>query len=885
MDTIKTGFGEDLAELFLEEFDEVADGDPNWKEDPVDIDTYVTSPMYQDLPALSPRQKIAISSIIGDVPKEVFNRTNGVTTGVLLWGKGSGKDYVSSIIISYLAYILCCMKNPQRFLGIAPGEPMDIINVAYSSSQANLVFFAKLKQRIIKPMFRKYDAHIIEDKIEFPNQVRLHSRHSENESYEGFNILAWIMDEACFSDDTQIQDVKTGTTKTALEWYKSKEKFFIRAYDFEKKETIIQEAGPVFRKSKSNIYEVKFKSGRKMRVSGQHKFYHDSESWKPLAELNVKDKILIRDKVVSGITGQEFDQINNTHLHKHGLTIEQYKEAYPDLITSSLRKQEYYSKRAKKYWKENPNKAKEFSTLGNANYTDERKNKVSQSNKKRQFNIGDFGRKGWEAMVTKNVTKAGYQSKQTSIEKKMQDILVEAFDKEWIYSGLGWKYMIGQKIPDFIHKDKKKIIEVAGRYWHKDSYEQERKDHFAKYGYETLVVWEEEFNDIKKLKKRILDFSRNHDIIWDEIVSIKFLKNDYVYDFAVPKYHNYMIDGIISHNSAFKDKTKRANADNIYATLKSSATSRFGRQWIGLVISYPRYEGDFTLRMYEASKEQPHIYGDFGTTWDIHPIRVKEDFADDYRTDPEDARTKYECIPPAITDAFFTLTDKIFEANSDMPPVIFAEQTTTARDTASGRKSYVALKTDILKKDFQNDYFIHCDPGLMSDSFTLAMGHKVPGEEMEVKKDEQVVILPRVQIDLILVWKPRDGMPVDILNVKDIIIQLSSFFNIKKVTFDKWNSASTIQELIENGIPAEDMSFSRGQQVEMYRNLRSLVYNNLIKWPNNTLLCYELQKLQLINGNKVDHPVGGSKDLSDAIAGVAWWCSEEIPQNAWIFSL
>lgn len=533
MNEIKTGFGKELEQLFLDEFDEIADGDPDWKEDPVDLDTYVTSPLYQDLPELSPRQRKAIVAMIGEDPKKVFKRDNGVTTGVLLWGKGSGKDYVSSILISYLAYILNCLKNPQRFLDIAPGEPMDIINVAYSSSQANLVFFAKLKQRIIKPMFNKYNAHIIEDKIEFPNQVRLHSRHSENESYEGFNILAWVMDEA----------------------------------------------------------------------------------------------------------------------------------------------------------------------------------------------------------------------------------------------------------------------------------------------------------------------------------------------------------------SAFKDKTKRANADNIYTTLKSSATSRFGRQWIGLVISYPRYEGDFTLRMYEASKEQPHIYGDFGATWEVHPIRTKEDFDDDYRTDPEDARTKYECIPPAITDAFFTLTDKIFEANAEIPPVIFAEQTTTWRDTAGGRKSYTALKTDVLKKDFQNEYFIHCDPGLMSDSFTLAMGHKVAGEEKEVKKDEQMVILPRTQIDLVLVWKPRDGMPVDILNVKDVIIQLSSYFNLKKVTFDKWNSASTIQELIENGIPAEDMSFSRGQQVEMYRNLRSLVYNNLIKWQNNPLLCYELQKLQLLNGNKVDHPPGGSKDLADAVAGVAWWCSEEVTQDVWIFGL
>lgn len=521
---------DELGKLLLEQFDEVVEGDPEWNETPVDLDTYVTSPLYQDLPALSPRQRAAAVAMLGEDPKKIFRRTNGVTTGVFLWGKGSGKDFLSSIIISYLAYVLCCLKSPQRYLQIAPGEPLDIINVAYSASQANLVFFAKLRQRIQKPMFARFHPHLIEDKIEFPNAVRLHSRHSENESYEGFNILAWVMDEA----------------------------------------------------------------------------------------------------------------------------------------------------------------------------------------------------------------------------------------------------------------------------------------------------------------------------------------------------------------SAFKDKTKRANADVIYSTLKSSATSRFGNQWIGLVISYPRYQGDFTLRMYEQSILQPHIYGDKGATWEIHPHRKKDDFADDYRTDPEDARTKYECLPPAITDAFFTLPDKIYEANIEVNPIAFVEPSITKRSTPDGEKEYTALSIEIFKKDFQNDYYLHGDPGIQSDSFVLAMGHTIEGEEKEVKKDEEIIILPKVNIDLILIWEPRDGKPVDVINVKDAILLLSTFFNLKKVTFDKWNSATTIQELIVNGIPAEDMSFSRGQQLEMYRNLRSLIYNNLIKWPSNHFLCEELIKLQLINGVKVDHPPEGSKDIADAVAGCSWMCSQTEVARPWI---
>jgi hypothetical protein len=525
-------FQEDLSKLFIDQFDQVIEGDPDWLENPVDLDTYVTSPLYQDLPVLSPRQRKAAVALIGDDPKKIFRRTNGKTTGVLLWGKGSGKDYLSAVIISYLAYVLCCLKNPQRYLGVAPGEALDIVNVAYSATQANLVFFSKLKNRITKPMFNRFNPHLIEDKVEFPNNVRLHSRHSENESYEGFNIIAWVMDEA----------------------------------------------------------------------------------------------------------------------------------------------------------------------------------------------------------------------------------------------------------------------------------------------------------------------------------------------------------------SAFKDKTKRANAETIYATLKSSATSRFGQQWIGLIISYPRAQGDFTIRMYEKSKTEPHLYGDFAATWEVHPQRKKEDFADDYRTNPEDARTKYECLPPATVDAFFSLTNKIYEANIQMEPVAIVDNTTTIRNTPDGEREYTALSVELLKRDFENEYFLHGDPGLKSDSFVLSLGHTVPGEEQEIKQNEEIIILPKIHIDLILIWQPEQGKPVDVLNVKDVILLLSTRFNIKMVTFDQWNSASTIQELIINGLQAEDMTFSRGQQLQIYRNLRALIYNNLIKWPLNEALCFELSKLQLINGNKIDHPDGGSKDIADSVAGCAWQCAEHQGQDAWIIA-
>jgi len=72
-----------------------------------------------------------------------------------------------------------------------------------------------------------------------------------------------------------------------------------------------------------------------------------------------------------------------------------------------------------------------------------------------------------------------------------------------------FKVWIGGKNPDFIDKENKKIIEYFGRYWHSDNDENKRIFHFKKYGYKTLVIWEEELKDLVLLKQKIFQFVIN----------------------------------------------------------------------------------------------------------------------------------------------------------------------------------------------------------------------------------------------------------------------------------------------------------------------------------------------------------------------------------------
>ncbi|WP_411685040.1 hypothetical protein [Aeromonas caviae] len=127
-----------------------------------------------------------------------------VTEIAAMWGKGSGKDFIISGIVSYIPYRLNCMNNPQAYFGFGQGEPIDIINLAKNAKQAENVFFTKLKARLKScKWFKKVDRKPLayneyqekKDTIVFYNEIRAFSGHSEAGSFEGFNPLVGIFDE------------------------------------------------------------------------------------------------------------------------------------------------------------------------------------------------------------------------------------------------------------------------------------------------------------------------------------------------------------------------------------------------------------------------------------------------------------------------------------------------------------------------------------------------------------------------------------------------------------------------------------------------------------------------------------------------------------------
>jgi hypothetical protein len=194
-----------LVDFSFDDLIDILDGE-EFEERPVDLRTFVTSPEYLGLPPLSELQYTLIeksSQIYKEATlKKLFGEKEGeriykqtCTEVIAQLGKGSGKDYSSTIAVAYIVYLLLCLKDPATYYGKPPGDSIDILNIAINSQQANNVFFKGFKTRIDRsPWFvGKYDPKASE--MKFDKAITVHSGHSEREAWEGYNVIVVILDE------------------------------------------------------------------------------------------------------------------------------------------------------------------------------------------------------------------------------------------------------------------------------------------------------------------------------------------------------------------------------------------------------------------------------------------------------------------------------------------------------------------------------------------------------------------------------------------------------------------------------------------------------------------------------------------------------------------
>jgi hypothetical protein len=179
----------------------------NFEETPVNAKIFVESSDYLGQPPLSEIQYDIVEAmsqiyrledlvdILGADEGRRYYKKYTKNEVILQLGKGSGKDFVSTVACAYIVYKLLCLKDPARYFGKPAGDAIDIINVAINAQQAKNVFFKGFKSKIERSPWFAGKFYAKAESIEFDKSITVYSGHSERESHEGLNLILAVLDE------------------------------------------------------------------------------------------------------------------------------------------------------------------------------------------------------------------------------------------------------------------------------------------------------------------------------------------------------------------------------------------------------------------------------------------------------------------------------------------------------------------------------------------------------------------------------------------------------------------------------------------------------------------------------------------------------------------
>lgn len=169
----------------------------------------------------------------------------------------------------------------------------------------------------------------------------------------------------------------------------------------------------------------------------------------------------------------------------------------------------------------------------------------------------------------------------------------------------------------------------------------------------------------------------------------------------------------------------------------------------------------------------------------------------------------------------------------------------------------------------QAPMFIHLDLSLNTD-LTGISGVAVTGRK-DIKSGEKTISVPSfTHVFSIALQAPRgDKIPYD--KITAFIVWLrSQKFNIEAITRDQFQSEYMGQLLEAQGF-GEVKKISLDRTPDGYMTLRSVLLEQRVDMLDCHRLEDELIHLQRdASTGKVDHPVGGSKDIADSFAGAIW---------------
>lgn len=180
--------GKELA--FLKEF-------PDFEQRPATITEFLGEEYLNIEKGIRPGLKEILVDIFGTETngKRISEYRKAIFTGAI----GVGKTTFASVVIPYMCHWVLCLKDPQAHYGLLPGSRIAFMQMSTSESQAREVVFGDIFARIGHSKWFQdnfpYDRKFTKQ-IRFEKDIWVLPGDSKETTFEGYNILGGILDEA-----------------------------------------------------------------------------------------------------------------------------------------------------------------------------------------------------------------------------------------------------------------------------------------------------------------------------------------------------------------------------------------------------------------------------------------------------------------------------------------------------------------------------------------------------------------------------------------------------------------------------------------------------------------------------------------------------------------
>lgn len=245
-----------------------------------------------------------------------------------------------------------------------------------------------------------------------------------------------------------------------------------------------------------------------------------------------------------------------------------------------------------------------------------------------------------------------------------------------------------------------------------------------------------------------------------------------------------------------------------------------------------------------------------GPTWCVNPKTPLATYYDDFIQDEHGAMRDYAALPGSSLETFFAdpdlLTRKAYPRDFDP----------------------IDSKTLTIHPSFKPmigfNYFFGADLSVRGDSTGIALVY--------YNWIENKIYMP-VNIRIV----SESGERIDYAPIVQLIYNLvDRGFNIKKVAFDQFQSNSTILELSQHGVPAEQVNYN--ESFVGCTQLHELISTDkMIYYADQEEFIGEAQHLLVVNSRRIDHPSTGPwknrKDCWDAAVNAAVCAIDDYYKN------